>query len=236
MSKFVLFSNTKRKKILKDIQDIVDDKQAIKNFSEKKFLSALEGTFQHNKNLTKKAMYAEIMNNRERGSAQIIQEDSLTAWVNRATEQFGLEICDITAMKFGQKMKVILFDRNAGEYLDDSHKRGDKFNPRKEGLTYAEYIHGDGISGMLNMNDGENIHPSFTWEVNYGTKKCFWGPIECNDYRTLNPHTKVGWRGPSINLSDAKHLPNTVTFYNVWWNDYAPYRHSNYLKIKRSKD
>jgi len=233
MSKFVLFSEAKKKKILQDFTDIVRDKQAVKNFSMEKFKNALSGTFNDMSNPTKKKMYEMIMDMHRNRAEPIIQNDSFTAWVNQGAEQYGLEVRDILAMKFGQKMDVIMFDRNLGEYFG-KHKIGDKINPRKEGCTYATYIHGSGLTGILQMHDIGVIHAPFTWEIN--TPQMFWDVLNDDaDIRKLNPRTKVGWRGPCINMMDAKHLPKTVTYYDTWWNEYVPYRHRNFLKVKRIK-
>uniref|UniRef100_A0A6C0CAL7 Uncharacterized protein n=1 Tax=viral metagenome TaxID=1070528 RepID=A0A6C0CAL7_9ZZZZ len=235
MSKFVLFTEAKKKKILRDFYDIVKDKQAIKNYPIEKFVSALSGTFNNGSDKTKKGMYQQIMDIHKTKVLPIIKEDSFTAWVNQATEQYGLEVRDIMAMEFGQKIKVILFDRNLGEYFG-KYNVGDKINPRNEGCTYAEYIHGEGITGMLCMYEMGIVHAPFTWELNHGCGGCFWGPLnEEDDISKLNPRTKVGWRGPCIDAKDAKFLPKTITFYDTWWNEYCPYRYDNYLKVKRIK-
>lgn len=48
--------------------------------------------------------------------------------------------------------------------------------------------------------------------------------------------TKVGWRGPAINCKDASALPEYVVHYDTWWNDYVPFKHADFLKIKRIND
>jgi hypothetical protein len=236
MRKFVLFTESNKKKILRDFYDIVNDKQAIKKYPIEKFVSALAGTFNNGSNPTKKRMYQNIMDIHRENRSPIIKEDSFTAWVNQATEQYGLEVRDILAMKFGQKMKVMLFDRNLGEHFG-KHKVGDKIRPQKEGCTYAEYIHGEGLTGMLNMHEVGVVHAPFTWEINGGCEGFFWGPFCENDFdiTKLNPRTKVGWRGPCIDATDIKFLPKTITFYDTWWDDFCPYRHRNYFKVKRTK-
>ena len=59
---------------------------------------------------------------------------------------------------------------------------------------------------------------------------------ENNEWKTLDPQTKVGWRGPAIDRKDAKFLPKRVTHYGTWWDDYAPFRVRNYLTTERLKN
>lgn len=225
MSKFVLFTDAERENIMQDVNDIVDDKHAVKNYPTEKFSNALRGIFK--RGTSKKAMYDSILNAYHHDSTPIIQEDSLTAWANHAVENYGLEIRDIVTMKFGQKMNVMFLRRDM-----DSHNIGYKIDPRKKGFTYGIYIHGEGITGMLCTNNVD-IRVPFTWEINVGTKDRFWGPTK--DFQKLDPRTKIGLYGPAVNLADTKLLPKTVTFYGTWWNDEVLFRHNNYLGVRRTK-
>ena len=186
---------------------------------------------------------------------QIIHEDSLTAWCNQAAEQYGLEIRDILKMKKGDKLKVILMDRNIGDYLHGTQK-GKKIDPRNTGLNYGIYTHDKDLSGTMkffdsgkNMINDENnfLEREFEWEINDPEKKIFWRPIKLNlkesinkghlnfDLKKLVPKTKVGWRGPAIDFNDSKYLPKKITHYDTWWDDYSPFRTHDFIKIKRLK-
>ncbi len=238
MNKFQLFTKDKEKQILKDFNDIVNaGNKSLKQFPREKFVNATSGMHLHaNKDETKE-IYTEIMHVHKNKKYPIIHKDSLTAWCNQAVEQYGLEIRDILAMKPGQKMKVILIDRNVGEYISNQ-KIGKKYNPRKEGFSFATYTHIKGLSGVLNAYDVGVISDCFEWEINGGCNDCFWGPIpKGKTYKDYHKQTKIGWRGPCIELSDTQYLPKYFVHYNTWWDDYPHFRHHNFLvdKVTRLK-
>jgi hypothetical protein len=124
-------------------------------------------------------------------------------------------------------------DRNVGDYMNGA-KAGTKYDPTKKGLSYATYIHGEDLSGILIFKGMDVVHPCFTWEINetpYGGT--FWNVTNCSSISKLNPRTKVGWRGPAITLENAqKHLPKTVTHYDTWWDDYMVWRYMDFLNMK----
>ncbi|VBB18431.1 hypothetical protein YASMINEVIRUS_894, partial [Yasminevirus sp. GU-2018] len=174
----------------------------------------------------------------------LCHDDSITSWGNYATQKYGLTVGDIKSMKFGEKMDVIIFDRNVGDYTHGK-EIGTKYDPKKEGCTYATYIHGEGLTGILNMYDVGVVHAPFTWELNLRAldrKAPFWGPIDgCGkgvknsdhrvDINNLDPEVKVGWRGPAIRMTDAKNnLPDYVVHYGTWWDDYMPFKSHNVSK------
>jgi len=233
-----MFTNKEIKSIMKDYNDIINDKNALKNFGIKKFINATRGMYLQpeiytNEQKYKKELYYEILYTFRDDQYPIVHNDSLTTWGNLAAEQYGLEIRDILRMKPGQKMKVILMDRNSGESLS-TLSIGKKFNPRKIGFTYGIYTHTKGLSGVLDMYD-IGIHECFEWEINR-TDKCYWGPIpKGKTYKDYDPKTKVGWRGPAIDFVDAKFLPKNCKYYDTWWDDYVPHRYLNLLDVKRIK-
>ena len=146
-------------------------------------------------------------------------------------------------MKSCQKMKVILFNRNVGDYMHGT-ARGKKYDPRKMGCSYGIYTHTKDLTGKLemfetgldsDMRPGKDIvtHDPFEWEINkiaLGDNNWFWGPIPDDiSMESLNPKIKVGWRGPSIDMKDAKNLPKYVVHYGDCTNDYSPWLTGNML-------
>ena len=188
-----------------------------------------------------------------------IKDDSLTTWCNMATELYGLKIKDILKLKKGDKIDVVLMDRNVGDYMDGEVKRGQKYNPLK-GVSKGKYIHDKGLHGVLKFDFGETLE-NFEWELNMGSlgSNWYWGPYnscstECKKDKTakksgqictqkctpitdaqlekINKDILVGWRGPAILKSDAKKLPKKVTHYDTWYDDYAPYKYHDWLNKK----
>ncbi len=84
--------------------------------------------------------------------------------MHRATSQFGLTAGDIRSMSFGDQIKVLLMDRNVGDYTSGYGPRN--FDPREEGFSYATYVHAKDLTGMLNFHDIGVQHVPFVWEVN----------------------------------------------------------------------
>ena len=131
--------------------------------------------------------------------------------------------------------------RRAAYYTDD-FRNGRIYDPKKQGLSCATYIHASGISGVLRFNNyGSVIHDNFEWELNLsaiGSKNYFWGPlclINANKSKIekINPNILVGWRGPSIKMSDAeKYLPSSVKHYGTEWNDSLYFQYSDFLRKK----
>lgn len=233
-NKFQLFTKEEEKKIMSDFNDIVNAKtKATKLFPLEKFISATKGMhFHYSKNDNIESLYSEIKDAHKNKKHPIVHDDSLTAWCNQAVEQYGLEIRDILAMKPGQTIKVIMMDRNIGEYTPD----GKKHDPKKVGFTFATYTHEKGLKGKLDMED-IGLNDCFEWELNGGCNGIFWGPIpKGKTYKDFDKKTKVGWRGPSINYNDAKYLPDHFISYDTWWDDYPGFRTHDFIKIKRIKE
>jgi hypothetical protein len=238
--KFVLLSEKKRKSIMKDYNDITGGLVSFSSCSVEKLSNALNGMYLKKEKISKKEMYDEIMEVYKNNQNPIIHEDSLTAWSNNAVINYGLEIQDITKMKFGDKLDVVLMDRNVGDYTQD-FKVGKQYDPLTHGFSYATYIHGKNLTGMLFFKDINEVRSPFTWEINgtpYG--KSFWtivgSPDECEekvDISKYDKKTKIGWRGPAVTVENAKkYLPRKVTHYETWWNDYTPYLYDDFLNKK----
>ncbi len=236
-NKWQLFNQKEHDAILKDFDMITQSKKPCGKFSKKIIRNASKGMYlaDDDENDTKKICRS-IYNAYEENHYPIVHEDSLTAWINRAAEQYGLNIGDILKMKPGDQIDVIFFDRNVGDYMHGT-KAGTKYDPRKKGCTYGTYIHGDDLSGSLKLK-GEKCYEDFEWEINLAAlgSKLFWGPLFAyehaikKEYSDLNPKIKVGWRGPAIRVSEANFLPEKVTHYDTWFDDFAPYQYKIFLK------
>ena len=260
-----LFDDNERKSITNDFNDIAGSDKKCESHSLKKIINATKGmSAKSNYHLTNKFkpmlcnnIRKTIKNNKDPIS---IKEDSFTAWTNQAVERFGLTVGDIMKMKFGDTMKLILMDRNSGESIPETIKVGSKFDPTEHGFSYATYIHGEGLSGLLKFDDIEVIHAPFDWELNVAAlgSKYFWGPVNCGgcvgrpkvtskgskntkklknnksnqiDISKLDQRILVGWRGPAVRMDYAKkHMPRYVTKYDRY--DYPSFRYTNYLTKK----
>lgn len=218
-----------------DYEKYIEYKKKCMDYSLNDLIKASRGIYIY-KNNNKNDLCRAINEAYEEKKHPIVHEDSLTAWGNRAVEEFGLNIKDIYKMEPGEKMDVILLDRNVGDYMDGT-KPGTKYNPTVKGLSYATYIHGKDLTGILTFTDIGVVRSCFEWEINSTSiNGLFWSPINHNktDIKKLNPLTKIGWRGPAIRLSDAKkYLPKSVTHYDTWWDDYLSYRNDNFLKMNK---
>lgn len=251
-----MFSQKEKEEILNTfnyIKDgIINENKSMDFFTKEEIQLASKGMYLKCGGNSLKHKWESIKDAIKKQIDPIVHEDSLTAYVNIATEKYGLTVGDITNMKFGDKLDIIFFDRNIGDYAHHVAK-GSTIDPRKEGLTYATYIHGDSLSGILKFKETGIIHAPFNWEINIASlgSKMFWGPLGChfdksdetcccgNKYykqiQKLDPKILVGWRGPCIKASDAENLNNNVIHYDTWFDDYAPMRYQNYLE-KNKKD
>ena len=142
-----------------------------------------------------------------------------------------------------------------GPYQEGFHLSAEKFNPLK-GVTTGKYIHNKDLQGTLKFDFGETLE-NFEWERNMGSlgSDWYWGPLNscqniCNkkyceqicthkcspvtdkQLKKLNKNILVGWRGPAILKSDAKKLPKKITYYDTWYDDYAPYKYHDWLNKK----
>lgn len=236
--KFTLLTEKEKKDIMEKYNTIIDGNKSCMKYPKKYVEDASKGMYlneDHLSNKSQKSLCHNIKDVKKRESIPFVHNDSLTAWCHQAVINHGLEVGDILKMKFGDKMDVILIDRNVGEHTSVT-KKGTKYDPTKDGLVYGTYIHSEDLCGILEDNDGF-IHTPFKWEINgasLGKDYCFWQPIPDEiDIKKLNPKIKVGWRGPSLRKIDAiKYLPRQVTHYNDWWNDYVPFKYNDFLKLK----
>ncbi len=250
-SEWKLFSEKKRKHIMKNYNIVTKSSKPCESFPLKTIISATSGGIAGDEK-TKSELCANIKEVKEESEDPIIHEDSLSAWANNGVEKFGSTIGDIMKMKFGEQLEVILMDRNAGENIPG--EKGSKFMPTLHGFRIATYIHGQNLTGILRFNDVAVIHAPFIWEINMAALgyNYFWGPVErcqptcgkkidsCKmiwqekiQVDRLNPKIMVGWRGPSIRMSDAKkYLPRYAVKYDNWWDEYVVFKNNDFLHKK----
>lgn len=248
-NKFEMFSKKERDEIMKNYNKIVKGNKPCDKYTYKEVLEAGKGMYIYpdmSVQSQKKNVICEEINRAWKEKKEpIVREDSLTAWGNNAAENYGLEVRDILKMKKGDKMKVYLLDRNVG---DGTHgiKAGKKLSITKDAdFSRATYTHDEGLTGKMVFDDIGVVHDPFTWEINLKAlgSEWFWGPMDGNsckkitdkEIKKLPKNLKVGWRGPAIDVKDAKYLPKDFVHYGTWWDDYMPFRTHNFLKIKRKK-
>lgn len=277
-----MFSAKDKKEIIEAYYNITNEHRVLEDCPRSMLRKAALGMYINPDVVKKKKdkeLYSDIMSCYDEGRFPIVKDDSLTAWINLASEQYGLEIRDIIELEEGDKLDLLLFDRNIGDYMDGT-KRKKGYKPTKKGLSYGIYTHKKGLMGKMYFPDLDITHDPFIWQIN--TKALskpndpkplpFWSPIseynpcrdKCcvltknknhpmeselvemyppivdkeNNMLTIgdakyNLEIKVGWRGPCMKREDAKNLPEYVYHYDNWWDDYIPYRYSNFLNIKR---
>ncbi len=168
------------------------------------------------------------------GKEPIVHDDSTSGWMHTATSKFGLTVGDIRAMKFGDTIKVLMMDRNVGDYTSGMKKQ--YFNPAKVGFRYATYIHGENLTGMLNFTDVGAKRVPFEWEINEAAfnrrnECCNWNIIE-GDEKDLEDGILVGWRGPAIDIKRLSELPSKIRLYDTWWDDYGVSKYEDWLRKK----
>ncbi len=178
-------------------------------------------------------LITEIQN--DNNNYPFVRNDSLTGWAHQGVMKYGLTVGDILKMKFGEKTELILMDRNSGSEDIDHIPIGNKFKPTKYGFTYATYIHATNLTGIMLLRKFNIVYAPFHWELNRTAirdDKYSWAPIPIEQYEkdnkikdnVLNIHDLdknifVGWRGPSIKLTDCKNLPKYVVKYGTSWDD-----------------
>lgn len=220
-----MFSEKEKRVIVKNFRDVVKRKHPTAN----QIRAATRGIYPWQEDKIDLKQLKDIDRD---GKEPIVHDDSTSGWMHVAISRFGLTVGDIRAMKFGQKMEVVLMDRNVGDY---THGLKGFFNPAKVGFSYATYIHGDNLTGILMFDIGV-IHAPFTWEINLAAVgiDMFWGPIgDCSnknvDKNKLDSAILVGWRGPAIDRKHLKSLPNKIKMYNTWWDDYGTTKYKDWL-------
>ena len=122
-----LFTPNEELLILEDFIDIAQsDKKTALKYPIEKFINATKGMYlkeNRETRIKKNVMYLEILDIYNSDNIPMVRPDSITAWGNQAATEFGLEIRDIIGLKPGHKLKLILMDRNVGEYNQGKKKR-----------------------------------------------------------------------------------------------------------------
>lgn len=245
--KYSLYTNEEKQEILDNYNKVV--KANFTNVPHNVLLGAVKGLFLEDKK-TDKELYNQLKEIHDNKDVPLIKDDSLSAWCNIATELYGLKVKDILNLEKGDKIDVVLFDRNVGDYMDGVVKKGQKYNPLR-GVSKGKYTHDKNLQGTLQFYQGELLN-NFEWELNVGSlgRKYFWGPYnnclttcnkeceqKCNpvtseQLKDINKEILVGWRGPAILKSNINKLPKKVTQYDTWYDDYAPYKYNDWLHKK----
>jgi hypothetical protein len=227
--KATMFTKQEKEKIRHAIEKVIKNPKSSKTT----WKTALIGMYGHKKeSMDPRTLFDAIQNNQD----PIIHDDSTSGWMHQAVSKFGLTVGEIRSMKFGEKMNVLLMDRNVGDYTSGLKKSN--FNPLKLGFSYATYIHGENLTGILHFYKLGVKHVPFTWEINVGAlpnNTLYWGGIECcAKLKEENVDNKilVGWRGPAINMKHLSHLPKRIKLYNTWWDDYGVSKYSDWLHKK----
>ena len=128
----LLFTKKERNDIMKHYHLVTTGDKPCDKYPRSIILKAARGMYMYPDldNIKTQEICGQLMKSRQSKDDPIAHEDSITAWGNKAAAQYGLEIRDILKMKPNYKMKVILLDRNIGEYTHGT-KKGKRLNPKK---------------------------------------------------------------------------------------------------------
>ena len=153
-------------------------------------------------------------------------------WI-KDTKKSHLTIAQVLKMKKGQKMKMLMLDRNIGDYVDSQ-----PINKPMAPLTFfkgcwAVYTHSHDMCGTLKFEwEGNQTPPTpFYFHINYSGEN--WYPLSKDSalpardpqgvgrlfgfkksYTQFAPTTRVGYRGPMIPWTTLKSLPKV---YKCQW-------------------
>lgn len=173
--------------------------------------------------------------------------DSLTVLINEVVEKHALKVSDINALRPGETIKVILFDRNIGDYLHGM-KAGTVIRTKDyiHENHLAEYTHS--VTGKLYMHSIGETFNNWTWEVNlaYKDPNYYWGPADAltrvgplggknnESVKRLSEvpgEVKVGWRGPAILYKNLADMPESFVHYDRCCDDYFVVKTRNLTDI-----
>jgi hypothetical protein len=143
-------------------------------------------------------------------------------WVKRVAPK-GLTIADIQRLKPGDKLKIILLDRNFGDTLDATIK-DNKIYPAVKALrnSHATYVHEKGLQGTLEIPTVEGEGPvPFEFHLEYAPDR--WFPLvsgvlppllgkPSRKWTDFPTKTHVGYRGPMLLDSIVPSLPPFYTY------------------------
>lgn len=147
----------------------------------------------------------------------------------------SLTIKDITSLKPGQTIKLLVLDRNFDEIaceeetnqLNIPHKAEEFFR-----LNTATYVHQQNLKGIITY-DNIDLTRDFEFDIEY-EKDC-WYPLKNNclpkkdpqhlasfsfnepkPYTDYPANTRIGWRGPMILWEKVKKLPDIYWGVEYW--------------------
>ena len=147
----------------------------------------------------------------------------LFEWIDHI-RNFWLTIADIKKMKHGEKLKVVLLDRNVSDRFNG--EKGNKLmRPEKSSLEISTYTHDHDMQGELVIDYKPNpiVLNSFEFHVEY--KKGEWYPLsngvlpakdsqfgsvllgKKTSWKEMPATTHVGFRGPMVRYSDLNKMP-----------------------------
>ena len=159
-------------------------------------------------------------------------------WMDLAENNYALTIADIINMKPGDKLEVLMMDRNVLDTSADElwNKSDKKYSPEKFFRnSRGTYINDKDLSGTMIFHwKGYTAKQStmpFEFELEY--LPCHWYPLKkgklparargakfpwdkAKHWTEFPPTTKVGFRGAMINWNNLKDMPKV--YYSA--NDY----------------
>mmetsp|Transcript_12411 Transcript_12411/g.25274 ORF Transcript_12411/g.25274 Transcript_12411/m.25274 type:complete len:529 (-) Transcript_12411:339-1925(-) len=162
---------------------------------------------------------------------------SITEWMDQYCEPHYLKLSDILAMKPGEKVEIVSFDRNWSDPTIDrkTNLPGVEYDPtqffRNTELTYT---HKGAVTGdirwcwmsqevpdeemPLELQFAPHRWCSLDGEGRFPDSIARYGGREHvgKHYSSLPPDTLVGWRGPWIMKKHLVGLPKIA-----WWDDYT---------------
>lgn len=153
----------------------------------------------------------------------------LAQWI-RETRQYHLTISDILKLKEGDTIRVVHLDRNILDTCEYHNKPSVISDPQYFfRQSIGNYTHEQNLKGWFKFI--EDSGRDFEFDVEY--KKNHWYPLDNGQLPDSNEEsmcsfgdklgwkwnqfsldTRIGWRGPMIEISKLKHCPNVYFTHN----------------------
>lgn len=147
-------------------------------------------------------------------------------WIKKTTRKHHLTIQQVQRMKKGEKMKVLVLDRNVGDTIDGQPLTKVMAPTTFFNMCWAVYTHDHDMTGTIKyafQSKSDKPFP-FTFDLNYKSEN--WYPLDKDgnlpakdpqgfaklfqkkiSYKIFPKKTRVGWRGPMIPWSKLSSLP-----------------------------
>ena len=134
----------------------------------------------------------------------------LEQWENISSE-YHLTIYNIQGLKPGDKIDVLILDRNVMDIVCDINE-ADVLYPPNEFFRQNRhtYTHGEGLQGILHLHYGNTEEDTILvdFEFDLLTEEGVWLPLKDeklgdNHWSSFPATTKVGWRGPMVKWDDV---------------------------------